>query len=153
MFIAFNQVELNNQDITSDRINNFVTNHIQNRKSEIKMIKIQKINFPIDCTVIHNDFYSYDPVNSFNEADSLKYLNEDLLQCSFPKEDVIIDLGWYGDNTSNKGEFRIQVIKNENWDFPFNIIYSKYAEEIKDLLIKILLYYTSIDFVKEPNNV
>ena len=110
------------------------------------MIKIQEINFPEDCTLINNDFYSYDPVNSFNEADSLKYLNEDLLQCSFPKENVIIDLGWYGDTTTNKGEFRINVIKHENWEHPFNIIYSKSAEEIKDLLIKILLYFTSTDF-------
>ena len=115
------------------------------------MIRIQKINFPLDCRIIKNDFHSYDPVNSFNEADSLKYLNEDLLQCSFPEDDMIIDLGWYGDIISNKGEFRIYVIKNENWETPFNIIYSKSAEEIKNLLTKILQYYTRTEIKTEPN--
>jgi hypothetical protein len=116
------------------------------------MIRIQEINFPLDCRIINNDFHNYDPVISFNEVDSLKYLNEDLLQCSFPEEDMIIDLGWYGDITSSQGEFRIYLIKNENWEIPFNIIYSKSAEETKDLLIKILEYYTRIVFKAEPNN-
>ena len=113
------------------------------------MIQIQEIDFPLDCKVIYNDFHSYDPVNSFNEADSSKYLNEDLLQFSFPKEDMIIDLGWYGDIISNKGEFRIYIIKNENWEHPFNIIYSKSAQEIKNHLTKIMLYFTKT----EPNTV
>ena len=116
------------------------------------MIRIQKINFPLDCRIINNDFHSYDPLNSFNEADSLKYLNEDLLQCSFPEDDMIIDLGWYGDLISNKGEFRIYIIKNENWEIPFNIIHSKSVEEIKNLLTKILQYYTRTEIKSEPNN-
>ena len=117
------------------------------------MIKIQEIDFPSDCVIIHHDFYSYDPVNAFNEADSLKYLSEDLLQCSFPKHEVIIDLGWYGEITSPIGEFRIYVIKNENWDYPFNTIYSKSADEIKGFLIKILDYYTKTDFEIESAKV
>jgi hypothetical protein len=116
------------------------------------MIRIQDINFPLDCKIITNEFHSYDPVNSFNAVHSLKYLNEDLLQCSFPAEDMIIDLGWYGDITSNKGEFRIYLIKNENWEIPFNIIYSKSAEEIKNLLINILQYYTRIVIKSEHDN-
>ena len=106
------------------------------------MIKIQKINFPTDCKVINNDFYNYDPVNAFNKADSSKYLNEDLLQCSFPEDDLIIDLGWYGDIISNKGEFKIQIIKLQNWEIPFNVIHSKSTEEVKTILTKILQYYT-----------
>lgn len=109
------------------------------------MIRIQKINFPSNCKVIQNDFYNYDPVNSFNEADSLKFLNEDLLQCSFPEEDMIIDLGWYGDVRSNVGEYRIYIIKNENWEIPFNITYSKSTEEIKSILTKILQYYSKTE--------
>lgn len=106
------------------------------------MIKIQKIDFPSDCNVIHHNFYTYNPLNSFNEADSLTYLNEDLLQCSFPKDNIIIDLGWYGDLISNRGEFRIYIIENENWEIPFNVIHSKSTEETKTLLTKILHYYT-----------
>ncbi len=106
------------------------------------MIEIQEIDFPLDCKIIRNDFYSYDPSTSFNEADSTKYLNEDLLQCFFPKDNVIIDLGWYGDVVSNKGEFRIYVIKNENWEIPFSVIHSKSDEEVKGLLVKVLEYYS-----------
>ena len=106
------------------------------------MISIQKINFPFDCEIINNDFYNYDPLSSFNEADNLKYLNEDLLQCAFPGEDIVIDLGWYGDIISNKGEFKIYIIKNENWEIPINIIHSKSVLEIKTLLNKILQYYS-----------
>lgn len=109
------------------------------------MIRIQNIDFPEDCCLTNNDFYNYDPINSFNKADNLKYLNEDLLQCSFPEEDIIIDLGWYGDIASNKGEFRIYIIKNENWEIPLNVIHSKSVVEITDLLSKILEYYSSIN--------
>jgi len=117
------------------------------------MIQIQEINFPSDCRVVNNDFYTYDPEFSFDEADSRKYLNEDLLQCAFPAEDMIIDLGWYGDSIGNKGEFRIYLIQNENWEIPFNVIHSKSVEETKSLLYKILEYYTSTDFKAEVEDV
>lgn len=109
------------------------------------MIKIQDINFPKDCKIINHDFYNYDPVNAYNKAHSLKYLNEDILQCTFPEEELIIDLGWYGDIDTNKGEFKIYIIQNENWEIPFNIIHSKSVEEIKELLNKILDYYRKLD--------
>ena len=113
------------------------------------MIKIQEIDFPLDCKIINHDFYTYDPVNSFSEAHSLNYLNEDLLQCSFPLDDMIIDLGWYGELTSNRGEFRIYIIINENWDFPSNVIHSKSPDETKELLTKILHYYTRTEVETE----
>lgn len=116
------------------------------------MMKIQKIDFPLDCRVVNNDFYGYDPVHAFNEADSLRYLNEDLLQCTFPNDDLIIDLGWYGDLIANTGEFRIYIIQNENWEIPFNIIHSKSVEEIKNLLTKVLEYYSKKEFKTIPNN-
>ena len=79
--------------------------------------------------------------NEFNEADSLQYLNEDIFQCVFPAQNLIIDIGWYGNVATNQGEFRIHVIINENWDFPFNVIHSKSVDEAKEVLLKILKYY------------
>lgn len=108
------------------------------------MITIQEINFPDDCNVIHNDFYTYDPENEFTEANSLAYLNEDLLQCFFPEHNAIIDLGWYGDIKSNQGEFKVQIIQNENWEFPLSAKYSKSVEEIRSILKKILHYYSKV---------
>mgnify|MGYP006175114511 CR=1 FL=1 len=117
------------------------------------MIRICEIDFPEDCTVVRNDFYDYDPARSFNESDSVKYLDEDLLQCSFPEDNMIIDLGWYGDVTSNKGEFRINLIHHENWEIPLNTIHSKSPEEVKSLLTKILQYYSRIEIDTEIDNV
>lgn len=117
----------------------------------LKMIRLQKINFPADCEIISFDFYDYDPVHAFIEADSLNYLSEDLLHCSFPEENITIDLGWYGDLSRNKGEFKIHIIENENWEVPLNVIHSKSVEEIKTLLNKILQYYTAVENNTEYN--
>lgn len=105
------------------------------------MITLQEILLPEDCRIINHDFYTYDPFNEFNEADSLQYLNEDIFQCVFPAQNLIIDIGWYGNIATNQGEFRIHVIINENWDFPFNVIHSKSVDEAKEVLLKILKYY------------
>jgi len=109
------------------------------------MITLQKIDFPADCVVISHEFYDYDPASAYNVADSIQYLSEDMLQCRFPKEEVLIDLGWYGDPTTNKGEYRIHVIKHENWEVPFNVIYSKSTPEALELLGNILLYFKKVD--------
>jgi hypothetical protein len=117
------------------------------------MIKIQKIDFPLDCKVVRNDFYNYDPVSSFKVADSIKYLSEDLLQCSFPEEDMIIDLGWYGDVVSNKGEFKILLIQYGNWEIPFNEILSKSVVETKEILEKIFQYYSTVKPKEDLDNI
>lgn len=114
------------------------------------MIEIKKINFPKDCVVISNDFYNYDPKDSFNVENSVRYLGEDLLQISFPMDDIIVDLGWYGDVFSNKGEFKIQIIQNEIWDIPVNEIHSKSLDEVTELLMNILNYFTRTQAELEP---
>jgi hypothetical protein len=111
-----------------------------------------KLDFPSDCNVIQHDFYEYDPSVTFNLEQSIELLKEDLLQCSFPKDDLIIDLGWYGDVKSNKGQFKILVIKNENWEIPANTIHSNSSAEAKEILSKILLFYTSDAVEEEIHN-
>jgi hypothetical protein len=106
------------------------------------MISLQEIDFPHDCTVVYHEFYNYDPVNEYNASDREKYLSEDLLQCYFKEESILIDVGWYADTDSANGEFRIQIIQHENWEIPLNVIYSKSSEEVKDILDKILDYYS-----------
>lgn len=104
---------------------------------------LYKLDFPSDCNVIQHDFYEYDPSVTFNLEHSIEFLKEDLLQCSFPKDDLIIDLGWYGDVKSNKGQFKILIIKNENWETPANALHSNSSAEAINILKKILLFYTS----------
>ena len=55
---------------------------------------------------------------------------------------MVIDLGWYGDTALNKGEFRISIIIKENWEVPFNVLYSKSVVETKNIISKIFQYYT-----------
>jgi len=107
------------------------------------MIQLQEINFPKDCKIIRHLLHNYDPVNSFSEESNFDYLSENLLQCIFPDENLTIDLGWYGDIITNKGEFKIYIIQDENWEVPVNIIHSKSIAEITILLNKILDYYTA----------
>jgi hypothetical protein len=107
------------------------------------MIILQEIGSPRNGKITNHDFYDYDPLHAFDEANSLKYLSEDLLQCYFPEDDVKVDLGWYGDILANTGEFRIYIIESENWEYPVKVIYSKSVEEIKTLLNNILQYYAS----------
>jgi hypothetical protein len=107
------------------------------------MIILQEIESPRNGKITNHDFYTYDPLNEFNEEHSLNYLNEDLLQCYFQEDDVKVDLGWYGDIEDNTGEFRIYIIESENWEYPVKIIYSKSVEEIKMLLGNIFKYYAA----------
>jgi len=110
------------------------------------MITLQHIELPEDCRIINHDFYTYNPLKNFNEADSFEYLSEDIFQCVFPDQNLIIDIGWYGDLATNQGEFRIHVIMNENWDYPFNVIHSKSVDEVKELLLKIFKYYSTKEY-------
>lgn len=110
------------------------------------MIELQTLQTPKDCVILHHEFYNYEPAESFEESLSIQYLSENLFQCYFPNEHLKIDLGWYGDIIQNKGEFRIQIIVNENWEHPFQVIYSKSAAETKGLILNILKYYSSQEF-------
>ncbi len=110
------------------------------------MIAIQTLSIPKDCKVIHHEFYDYEPSESFDLLNNVKFLNENLFQCVFPEQHLIIDLGWYGDVVNNKGEFRIQIIVNENWEHPFEVIYSKSAREVKQLLLNTFKYFSSQEF-------
>ena len=54
-------------------------------------------------------------------------------------------------NSKTNGEFKIQIIQHGNWEIPFNVIHSKSAKEAKNLLIKILYYYTHTIIDEEVN--
>ena len=110
------------------------------------MIELQEIQIPTDCRIIHHEFYTYEPETEIEEELNHKYLSENLFQCIFPEHHLKIDLGWYGNYSSRSGEFRIQLIVNENWEHPFNTIYSKSAMEVKELLHNIFNYYSSFEF-------
>jgi len=100
--------------------------------------KLQTLDFPSNCKINKHDFSIYNPDVQFSEQNNLYYLNEDLLQVEFEDLNLVVDLGWYGEISSNKGEFKIYVIKDKNWESPLKIESSKSQIEISSKLQKIL---------------
>ncbi len=103
---------------------------------------VQIINLPEGCNVIKNSFTTYDPELSYSVENSLKYLEEDLLQITISNS-ILIDLGWYGNFETNEGSFKIYVIKNNDWDNPIRIESSKSQIEISRKIEMILLEFTN----------
>jgi hypothetical protein len=111
------------------------------------MITLQEINHPSDCIIIHHELFDYNPLVDFSEEKSLEYLHEDLFQCRFPEQFLLIDAGWYGNPKTNEGEFRIHTIVNENWDYPFNVIHTKSVKEVPQIIMKIMKHFTDKVFM------
>ena len=101
--------------------------------------KLQPLTIPSGCRIAKNDFTTYDPENDFTEERNLYNLTEDLLQIEFDYSNLTIDLGWYGEISSNIGEFKIYVIENEDWENPLKIENSKSQKKITEKLEQILL--------------
>ena len=110
------------------------------------MSQLHQIRVPTDCRIIHHEFCRYELESELLLEKNTNYLSENLFQCEFPEHDLKIDLGWYGYISAQSGEFRIQLIVNENWEHPFNTIYSKSSSEVKELLHNIFNYYSSQEF-------
>ena len=77
------------------------------------MIEFEKENWEI-----------YDPdevLNSENidAAEQLVDPREDVLQFSHKKKDLIVDFGFYANETSLGGEWIVYLIKDKNWVSPF----------------------------------
>ena len=101
--------------------------------------ELQPLKIPTGCKIIKNEFTTYNPETEYTEEKNLFYLWEDLLQIGFEYSNLIIDLGWYGEISSNIGEFRILVIENQNWENPLKVVKSKSQENITKKLDKLLI--------------
>lgn len=99
---------------------------------------LQEIEIPDSFKLIKHDFYAYDPTTEFTEIENLMYLNEDLFQVSYAQNDLLIDLGWYGDVRKNNGQFQIQLIQNNHWDEPISTIHAKSLSEATEILSRTL---------------
>ena len=99
---------------------------------------LQKINIPPSFTVTEHEFYTYDPTNEYSEEASEYYLSEDLFQVLHGPSQLIVDVGWYGDISKNKGQYVLKVITNEFWDEPVSTIYITSQSELTNVLNKTL---------------
>lgn len=80
----------------------------------------------------------YDPSKEFTQELNLYYLQEDLLQIESSDIGITIDLGWYGDTTTNIGKFKIYIIKDFDWENPQQEIEAISSIEIYDKLIEVI---------------
>jgi hypothetical protein len=107
-------------------------------------MELQKFTIPENCRIIRNNFSTYDPEKEYSEEKNILYLTEDLLQIEVGNQNLLIDLGWYGEIHSNQGEFKLFVIKNQDWENPLvtessksqKIITKKFENILKDLCNK-----------------
>lgn len=97
---------------------------------------LQHFVIPNQCKVLKNSFSTYDPEIEYTEEKNLFYLSEDLLQIEVGN--LIIDLGWYGEIWNNNGQFKIFVIKNQDWENPIQTESSKSQRTIRETLENIL---------------
>ncbi len=107
---------------------------------------LQEIEIPEGISLTFSEFYRYDPSLEFTKDLSEKYLSEDLFQASFDEGQLIIDMGWYGDQSTNKGQFKVLVIYASDWDFPVITLYAKSLSEVTQILEKTLAHMVSEEF-------
>ena len=73
--------------------------------------------------VLHNDLDMED-----------LFLKEDLLQVEYSINEsakIIVDVGWYGDESEQQGIFRIFVLKGNDWDNPIYAVEFKSLDDLK----------------------
>ena len=91
---------------------------------------------PREYKILRHRFHNYDPSTEYSEEMSFEYLAEDLFQVRHWLNGLTIDLGWYGDLITNKGEFTLRVILKSDWENPITTLYSKSQPEIAEILQK-----------------
>lgn len=74
----------------------------------------------------------------FTEDLNLFYLQEDLLQLNNELDNLVIDLGWYGDVSTNEGQFKLYQIKDGDWDNPELEICTEDSEEAYSQLLNMI---------------
>jgi hypothetical protein len=100
---------------------------------------LQELTIPESFVVIKHDFYAYDPSSEFSEIENLMYLNEDLFQATFDENELILDLGWYGNVRKNDGSFVMKLIQYNHWDAPVVEIPSKTLKQATEVLVKTMI--------------
>lgn len=93
----------------------------------MKFFKLQPLRITSGWTVKYNNFSEYDP-----ETDGKKYsleLCQDLLQLQ--NNNILVDLGWYGDFDSGYYKMYMVDTTHENlWDKPLEYLETRSEKEV-----------------------
>ncbi|WP_143288153.1 hypothetical protein [Calothrix rhizosoleniae] len=119
----------------------------------INDLKLYPLRIPTGWKVTHNRFYEFDPHQNptlegvYQDNPWLVFV-ENLLQLQHTPYPFLIDLGWYPE-ADPKGNFRLSLIKNQDWNQPLRIYESKsgsaIVEKIEDWLREIGLKFGNVD--------
>jgi hypothetical protein len=107
-----------------------------NRRFELQPLRIVG-----GWTVEFNNFYECEPDCC---GDLGEYLVEDLLQLTYSKSNIIIDLGWYPDG-DEKGSYQLVLVKDYNWEKPLEHFDSRSTKEIVDKIE----YWSNWSFIQK----
>ncbi|WP_371371452.1 hypothetical protein [Sporomusa aerivorans] len=101
--------------------------------------KLQPLRINSGWTVEHNNFFQCEPDSCVS---FVSYFIEDLLQLTNNKYNLIIDLGWYGDE---KGSFQLLLIKNYNWEKPLEY----FKDRNTKVIVEKIEYWTNYCFFQK----
>jgi hypothetical protein len=96
--------------------------------------RLQPLRIPSGFKIEWNEFYAYDPSTEYDEKDHLHYLTEELLQLKYHQEELVVDLGWYGDTSRREGYFQLLLLRGLRWEEPLVRITSPSLTQITDKL-------------------
>lgn len=103
------------------------------------MIKLQPLRISTGWNISYNKFLEVEPNDLKEDNDIWMHFTQDILQIkyTFKKINLMIDLGWYPETEFN-GTFRLEVIKDKEWDNPLETFESRSKKEIVEKIEKII---------------
>lgn len=103
--------------------------------------KLLPLRIPCGWKVIINNLSDLEPNSLKNEDRLWMTFTQDMLNIKHCKKDILVDVGWYPENDPN-GEYKISVIKNNEWEIPTEVHKCKKNDELVEFIDKCLWNYT-----------
>ncbi|ENQ3106209.1 hypothetical protein ACEOWJ_002215 [Bacillus cereus] len=100
--------------------------------------RFQSLRIPATWFIVHNNFMEMNPEElNVDDKKGWSYFTVDLLQVKHQVDDIILDVGWYPE-MDPKGSYKLQLVKDGNWQNPVEVFYSKNREEVVKVIEALL---------------
>lgn len=116
-------------------------------KVNLQDISLQPLIIPTGWTVVWNQFYDVEPgadllIEGLPDGEVWELFLQNLLQLKYPHRNLILDLGWIPEANPH-GNYQLELIKNEEWEYPIVTFKSINKKKIVDKINSLLLEVTS----------
>ncbi|WP_094265748.1 hypothetical protein [Paludifilum halophilum] len=108
-------------------------------KKSLPVVRLQFLIIYPGWTVTYNKFIELNPLQLSPDDENWLLFTQDLLQLHCG-EDLLLDLGWYPE-ADPSGQYRLELIKNTNWEKPLLSFSSRDKSEITELIERITWEY------------